>query len=232
VKDIVIAIDGYAACGKSSTAKAVATKLNYLYIDSGAMYRAVALYFLAQRISFDKENPGMLAALENIHIDFVQKAGQKYPSVRLNGLEVEHKIRKPEVTNIVSQVSVHSSVRRALVLQQQRMGEGKRVVMDGRDIGTVVFPDAELKIFMTASLEARTKRRQSELQAQGVVQKEEEISTSLSSRDHIDSTRKVGPLKQDEDAVVIDTTSMSFKDQVQKVVDLAHQKMKEEEVGA
>lgn len=225
MKRIVIAIDGYAGCGKSSTARQVAKVLNYLYIDSGAMYRAVALYFLRHHISFDHEHNEMREALDNIYIDFVQKDEHAYPHVKLNGYDVEDDIRKPEVTQIVSQVSVHEAVRREMVQQQQRMGEDKGVVMDGRDIGTVVFPNAELKIFMTASIDARAKRRQLELKQKGIDQSLESISASLESRDHIDSTRKIGPLKQAEDAIVIDTTDITLNEQVEQVLSFAYEVM-------
>ncbi|RMG29237.1 MAG: (d)CMP kinase [Bacteroidetes bacterium] len=226
MKDINIAIDGYAGCGKSSTAKRVATALNYLYIDSGAMYRAVTLYFLEHGIDFQQENEQMLEALENIYIDFTQPLGAPYPRIRLNGRIVEEEIRQPAVSEAVSLVSVHAAVRRELVRQQQRMGEDKGVVMDGRDIGTVVFPDAELKIFMTASLEVRARRRQLEEQSRGIYQPLSKIIENLKKRDEIDTGREIGPLRQAPDAVVIDTTNMELEQQVELVLKLAYERMR------
>lgn len=226
MKDIIIAIDGYAGCGKSSTAQRVAQKLRYLYIDTGAMYRAVSLYFLQNSIPFEAESPSMQDALDNIYIDFVDSRAYARPMTHLNGQLVEEAIRHPEVSAIVSQVSTHGMVRKELVRQQQRMGEDKRVVMDGRDIGTVVFPEAELKVFMTASLEVRARRRQEELDNKGVKQSLEAISQNLADRDRIDTQRAIAPLKQAPDAVVIDTTEMTLDQQVARILALARERMR------
>ncbi|MEZ4826653.1 MAG: (d)CMP kinase [Bacteroidia bacterium] len=222
MKRITIAIDGYAGCGKSSTAKSVARKLNYLYIDSGAMYRAVSLYFLRHNIPYETESEELLDALENIYVDFVEKPGELFPIITLNGQEVEDDIRNPEISAIVSQVSIHKEVRREMVSQQRRLGEAGGVVMDGRDIGTVVFPNAELKIFMTASPEVRARRRMEELLERGIEVSLNEIQENLERRDYIDSHRKESPLVQAEDAILIDTSDMEFKEQVDRVLSLAN----------
>lgn len=225
MKDITIAIDGYAGCGKSSTAKEVAKKLGYLYIDSGAMYRAVSLHFWRHNIDFENESEELIEELENIYIDFNFGRNKPFPVVTLNGVEVEDEIRKPEISAIVSQVSVHKSVRREMVSQQRRLGEAGGVVMDGRDIGTVVFPNAELKVFMTASIDKRAERRLAELQSKGIPASLEDIKANLAQRDHIDSSREVGPLKQAPDAVLIDTTNLDFDEQVDLVCKLAKEKI-------
>ncbi|MEL6654381.1 MAG: (d)CMP kinase, partial [Bacteroidota bacterium] len=206
MKKINIAVDGYAGTGKSTTAKKVAQKLDYLFIDSGAMYRAVSLYLLRNEIDFNTESADLLAALDDIYIDFVMKEGEAHPTVRLNGEEVEGEIRKPEISAIVSPVAVHKSVRRAMVSQQQRMGLEKGVVMDGRDIGTVVFPEAELKIFVSADIKVRAKRRMQELQKRGIETSLDAVIANLKERDYIDSTREEGPLRKAVDAIALDTT--------------------------
>lgn len=220
---IIIAIDGHAGCGKSTTAKLVAKELGYTYIDSGAMYRAVALYFLKNGIPFEAESPEMKEALDNIYIDFIVPKGSKSPATFLNGENVEEAIRSPQIADIVSQVSVHRMVRKELVSQQQRMGRDKGIVMDGRDIGTVVFPEAELKIFMTADQEIRAERRRKELESRQIQTSTDQIIHNLRKRDLIDSTRKTGPLKQATDAIVIDTTDRSIAGQVREVVTHAQQ---------
>jgi cytidylate kinase len=225
VKKINIAVDGHAGCGKSSTAKQVALRLNYLFIDSGAMYRAVSLFFLRHGVNFQSDGPAVEAALKDIFIDFVHKVGKDFPEVRLNGEEVEGEIRKAEVSAIVSPVSVLGSVREAMVAQQQRMGADKGVIMDGRDIGTVVFPDAELKVFMTAEVEVRARRRLAEMEAKGLQASLEEVVNNLQERDHIDSTREVGPLRQAEDAIVIDTTYLTLEEQIEQVYNLAMERI-------
>ena len=218
---IIVAIDGYAGCGKSTTAKLVARELGYMYIDSGAMYRAVALYFLRHHVDFQASSPEMKDALDNIYIDLVRQEGNPIPITYLNGEPIEEEIRRPEISAIVSQVSVHRMVRKEMVAQQQRMGQEKGIVMDGRDIGTVVFPHAELKVFMTADLEIRAARREQELALRGIAVSHEEILQNLRERDRIDSTRKVGPLKQAADAFVIDTTHIAVEDQAEMVISLA-----------
>lgn len=220
MKNIVIAIDGYSACGKSSTAKAVAAILNYSYIDTGAMYRAVTYYFIENYISFD--NPkAVLQALENIHIDFVYNPKKACSETYLNGLNIETAIRKMEVSNLVSEVSTIAEVRHALVAQQRKLGKRKGVVMDGRDIGTVVFPEAELKIFMTADFHTRAVRRQKELLEKNVLVDLEEVMENLRKRDLIDTTRKESPLQKAQDAIEIDTTYLTFEEQVEEILQIA-----------
>lgn len=221
MKDITIAIDGYAGCGKSTTARTLAERLNYLYIDSGAMYRAVSLYLLRNQVPFDKDSEALKDALDNIYIDFKEVAGNHQPMVILNGKDVSEDIRLPEISNIVSQVSVHASVRKELVQQQQRMGDASRVVMDGRDIGTVVFPYAELKVFMTARMEVRAQRRQEELRKAGIDMSLDTIIQNLKERDRIDSTRPIAPLRKAPDAIEVDTSDITFDQQVDRVHQLA-----------
>lgn len=187
------------------------------------MYRAVSLYMLQHDVPFDTESDELLDALENIYVDFLHKPNELFPVITLNGQEVESEIRKPEISAIVSQVSIHKSVRREMVNQQRRLGEAGGVVMDGRDIGTVVFPDAELKVFMTASIDVRAQRRLEELEEREIDASLEEIKNNLRERDRIDSTRKESPLRQADDAILIDTSEMEFKDQVDQVVKLAQQ---------
>ncbi|MEQ9221528.1 MAG: (d)CMP kinase [Cyclobacteriaceae bacterium] len=218
---IIIAIDGHSACGKSSTAKVVAKKLNYMYIDSGAMYRATTYYFLQNDIDLSNQDQ-VSKALESIDIQF-KIDGSGNSQVLLNGTFAEEFIRTMEVNQHVSEVSAVSSVRRAMVSQQRQIGAEKGVVMDGRDIGTVVFPDAELKVFMTASLKVRAERRQKELKEKGIAEELSVISSNLMSRDKADSSRADSPLVQADDAIVVDTTRLTFNDQVDKIVKLAEQ---------
>ena len=219
LKKIVIAIDGYSACGKSTTAKQVASILGYRYIDTGAMYRAVTLYFLDHHISLT--NPKEVSrALQQIHITF--KVNSKNVSETfLNGLSVEKDIRDMRVSENVSQVSTLKEVRQALVEQQRRMGKEKGVVMDGRDIGTVVFPGAELKLFMTADILVRAFRRQKELLNRAQLVDLDDVIDNLLHRDKIDTSREESPLRQAEDAVVIDTTHITVDEQVDEVVRLS-----------
>ena len=222
VRKIVIAVDGYSSCGKSTLAKALARELHYIYIDTGAMYRAVALYFLRNKVPFMPEERDMDAigkALEQIHINF-RKSGEGRATF-LNGENVEGEIREMFVANHVSKVSTISAVRRFLVAQQQAMGKERGVVMDGRDIGSVVFPDAELKLFMTADPDVRAERRRLELKGRGIELSHEEVLKNLQERDRIDSTREDSPLIQTEDAVVIDNTSLSPAEQLAVALDLA-----------
>lgn len=216
---ITIAIDGYSSCGKSSTAKKVAKKLGYTYLDSGAMYRAVTLYFINNHISLT--NPKEIErALSNIHIDFrLNDLG--VTDTYLNGLIVESEIRKLYVADLVSEVSSIKEVRLAMVDQQRKMGKRKGIVMDGRDIGTVVFPNAELKIFMTADPLIRAQRRQMELLEKGEMIELDEILTNLQKRDLIDTTRKESPLIKALDAKEIDTSFMTLDEQIDMVCVLA-----------
>lgn len=215
-KKIIIAIDGYSACGKSTTAKQVATVLGYKYIDTGAMYRAVTLYFLDHHISLT--NPREIAkALDDIHVTF--KVNSKNGTdAYLNGLNIEKEIRKMRVSEMVSPISTIKEVRSAMVEQQRRMGKERGVVMDGRDIGTVVFPQAELKLFMTADMMVRAFRRQQELLEQKQLVDLDEVIENIRERDRIDTTRAESPLRQAEDARVIDTTHVTIDEQVDEVV--------------
>lgn len=224
MKKIVVAIDGYSACGKSSTAKQVASILGYTYIDSGAMYRAVTLYFEQNHISLTNENE-IAKALENIEITFLVNAKSGLNETYLNGLNVEEEIRKMYISNKVSQVSSIKAVRDAMVAQQRKLGKKKGVVMDGRDIGTVVFEDAELKVFMVADIYIRGARRQAEYLEKKQLVDLEEILENLKSRDHLDTTREESPLKQAKDAVVVDTTFRTLEEQVEEVINLALSKI-------
>jgi CMP/dCMP kinase len=219
LKKIVIAIDGYSACGKSTTAKQVAAVLGYRYIDSGAMYRAVTMYFQDHHISLT--NPKEITrALQDIHISFKVNSRKKTETY-LNGLNVEKEIRSMRVSEMVSQVSTIREVRASLVEQQRRMGKEKAVVMDGRDIGTVVFPKAELKLFMTADMLVRAFRRQKELMEKDQLVDLDEVVENIIQRDNIDTTRVESPLRQAEDAIVIDTTYIAIDEQVDEVVRMA-----------
>lgn len=216
MQKIIIALDGYSGTGKSSTAQAVAKKLGYTYIDSGAMYRATTLYFLNTRTNLS-DKTAIKKALSTMKITFDGR------SVLLNGSDVSDEIRTMKVNSQVSAVSALPEVRKEMVDQQQRMGTDRGIVMDGRDIGTVVFPDAELKVFMEADPKIRAIRRQKELREKGVFEELNDIENNLLERDKIDSTRKESPLKQAKGSVVINTTDLSFDEQVQEVVDQARQ---------
>jgi cytidylate kinase len=223
MKKITIAIDGFSACGKSTTAKEVARELNYRYIDSGAMYRAVTLYFLEHHIALT--NPREVStALDAIHINFVVNS-KGFSETFLNGVNVEKEIRKMRISEQVSAVSTIKAVREAMVAQQRKLGKDKGIVMDGRDIGTVVFPGAELKVFLTADMQVRAYRRQLELLNRGDLVDIEDIIENLTQRDRIDSTRVESPLKKAEDAITIDTTNITADEQVDKVIRLAISRM-------
>jgi cytidylate kinase len=217
VLKINIAIDGYSGCGKSSTAKAVAKVLGYTYIDTGAMYRAVTLYFQRNHIDIYNEK-AVENALKNIEIRFAFNESDQKAHVFLNGEDVEEQIRTPEVAAFVSPVATISSVRRFLVHQQQEMGKDKGVVMDGRDIGTVVFPDAECKFFLVADIDIRTERRIKELKFGGIDSSFDAVKHNLIERDHIDSNREDSPLRKAEGAIEIDTSHIAFEDQVEQVL--------------
>lgn len=220
---IVIAIDGYSACGKSTTAKEVAKILGYRYIDSGAMYRAVTLYFLDHHVALT--NPKEIhRALQQINISFKINA-KGVTETFLNGLSVEEEIRQLRVSEQVSPVSAIKEVREAMVAQQRKLGKERGIVMDGRDIGTVVFPQAELKLFMTADMMVRAFRRQQEWLAQDRLVDLDEVIENIKKRDHIDTTRAESPLRQAEDAIVIDTTHITIDEQVDEVVRLAFSKI-------
>lgn len=224
MKKIIVAIDGYSGCGKSTTAKAVAKILQYTYLDSGAMYRAVTLYFLRNNtdLSGTKE---VDQALRNIKISFHFNEAKGLQEIFLNGENVENEIRGMAVSTYVSQVSKLSNVRQKMVDIQRRMGNEKGIVMDGRDIGTIVFPQAELKIFMTADTTIRAERRQKELMEKGEKISLDIVKKNLESRDKIDSGRSVSPLKKATDAVEIDTSHLEFKEQVSRIIELAKERM-------
>lgn len=212
----VIAIDGYSSCGKSTLAKALAEKLGYLYIDSGAMYRAVTLYVIRHSVSL-RDDDEVLAALSQIHIDFEKESDKTV--ILLNGEDVSEEIRQMKVSDFVSEVSAIKSIRLAMVAQQQRMAKDKNVVMDGRDIGTTVFPNAHLKIFMTADPKVRAERRYLELVAKGDRITLEEVFENLAHRDYIDTTRTESPLTRAEDAVILDNTNLDEAGQLQFVLE-------------
>jgi cytidylate kinase len=223
---IVIAIDGYSSCGKSTTAKAVAARMGYGYIDTGAMYRAVSLYFTRERISLSNQRE-VLNALDEIHITFNHNKRTGKNETCLNGLNVEEEIRKMYISNVVSEVSAIPEVRWAMVAQQQKMGRRRGVVMDGRDIGTKVFPDAEVKVFMTADTYTRARRRQQELLEKGEMINLDEIIQNLEKRDKIDTTRSESPLVQAPDAELLDTSHMTIEEQVDWVIERADRRLAE-----
>jgi cytidylate kinase len=222
MKRIIIAIDGFSSCGKSTLAKAMAKSLHYAYLDSGAMYRAVTLYFLEHQIDYNNAE-AVAEALTQIEIHFERIDGQN--RTFLNGRDVERDIREMRISEHVSPVSTISTVRRAMVKQQKAMGKRRAIVADGRDIGTVVFPDAELKIFLIADPDVRTSRRHLELAAKGIDAEWADIQHNLLERDRIDSSRADSPLRQADDAVVIDNTLLSEEEQLDKALAMAKEKI-------
>lgn len=216
-KKIIITVDGYSSCGKSTFAKAIATELGYIYIDSGAMYRAVTLFALRRGLVKDgvADEEQILAAMPEISITFRPDSATGFPATYLNGEKVEREIRDREVSDSVSPVSTIAGVRARLVELQRAMGAGGGVVMDGRDIGTVVFPDAELKIFMTASPEVRAQRRYLELVSKGLPADREAVVKNITDRDRIDSSREASPLRRAEDAVILDNSEMTPAEQME-----------------
>lgn len=222
MKRIIIALDGFSACGKSTLAKDLAKKLHYSYVDSGAMYRAVTLYFLQHGISLDSLE-AIDAAMPNIHVEFHRNPETKANETWLNGENVETAIRKMEVSNLVSEVAALKSVRREMVALQRKAGKKRGIVMDGRDIGSNVFPDAELKIFLTANPEVRAKRRYDELVEKGTPESMEIVVENLAHRDHIDSTREENPLIQCPDARVLDNSTLSKEEQLAIVFQWANE---------
>jgi cytidylate kinase len=210
--NIIVAIDGYSSCGKSTLAKALAKKLHYIYVDSGAMYRAVALYFLRNSIDVH-DHARIEEALKNIHLNFHSRDYETH--ITLNGEEVSEEIRQMPVSEKVSEVSALKEVRREMVKQQQRMGESKNIVMDGRDIGTAVFPHAPIKIFMTADPKVRAERRYKEIHQKDPDITLEEVFENLAHRDYADTTREESPLVRAKDAVVLDNTNLTPDEQLQ-----------------
>ena len=216
MKKMTIAIDGHSSCGKSTMAKDLARRVGYIYVDTGAMYRSVTLYALRNNL-FNEDGSIKTAELEqqmpNIQISFQLNAETGRPDTYLNGESVEREIRTIEVSNHVSPIAALPFVRQALVSQQQQMGKDKGVVMDGRDIGTVVFPDAELKIFVTASAQVRAQRRYDELRQKGMPADFDEILKNVEERDYIDSHRETSPLRKADDALLLDNSNMTIDEQ-------------------
>ena len=211
---IIVAIDGYSSCGKSTIAKALAKYAGYIYVDTGAMYRAIALYTLRNGLT---DEAAIIQALPHIQVGFIQADGTQH--VTLNGEDVESQIRTLEVGNRASQVSQIKEVRAFLVAQQQTMGKDKGIVMDGRDIGTVVFPKAELKLFLTASPEVRAQRRYDELIEKGEKPDYNAVLADVNDRDYRDTHRAESPLRQAEDAIVVDNSHMTREEQMQVIYD-------------
>lgn len=222
MKKIIVAIDGHSSCGKSTMAKSLAAKVGYIYVDTGAMYRAVTLFAMRQGL-FDAQGQPDAARLEalvpQIEVSFRLDPATHLPLVCLNGEVVEEAVRTLEVSSHVSAIAALPFVREALTRQQQRMGEEKGIVMDGRDIGTVVFPQAELKVFVTASAEVRAQRRYLELTAKGQSVAFEDILRNVQERDYIDSHREVAPLRQADDALVLDNSELTREEQMQWLLD-------------
>lgn len=228
---IVVAIDGHSSCGKSTIAKALAARFGYAFIDSGAMYRAVTLYALRHRLIEDGvvKTQELIVALPDIKIEFRYNPLLQKSDTYLNGENVEDEIRQLPVSQNVSPVATIAEVRAAMVHLQQEMGKSKGIVMDGRDIGTVVFPDAELKLFVTASPEIRAQRRYDELKAKGEIVSYEEILQNVMERDHIDSTRETSPLRKAEDALVLDNSHLTREEQLAWVLNKMEEKLAENE---
>ncbi|ANE52853.1 (d)CMP kinase [Flavisolibacter tropicus] len=225
MKKIIVTIDGWSSCGKSTLAKQLAQELGYIYVDSGAMYRAITLYFLRNHV--DWTNPEEVhEALENISLEFVFNPISDRSEMHLNEENVEYVIRDLVVAEKVSEVAAIKEVREFAVAQQQQMGKGKGIVMDGRDIGTVVFPKAELKLFMTADNAVRVERRFKELFEKNPNISLEEVKANLEMRDYIDSNREVSPLRKAEDAIILDNTNLTPEEQFKKALRLVHDSSK------
>lgn len=229
MKKITIAIDGFSSTGKSTVAKELANKLQYVYVDSGAMYRAVTLFAIQHRFinSSNFDVKGLIDKLNEIDLKFVFNSKLGFAEIYLNHINVEHEIRTLEVSKLVSKVAEISEVRRKLVEQQQLMGINKGVIMDGRDIGTVVFPNAELKFFMNASADKRATRRYDELIKRGDDVTFEEILKNVEFRDFIDSTRKDSPLVKAEDAIEVDNSDLGLKEQFEVIYKIVQDKLSE-----
>lgn len=225
-KKLIIAIDGYSSCGKSTFARSIAKELNYIFIDSGAMYRAVTLYCMRRGfIGKDGLNiTGVLSELQSINIDFVYNPDINEFETFLNSENVEKEIRGIEVTAFVSRISQIQEVRTRMVELQRGIGALKGIVMDGRDIGTVVFPDADIKIFMTASSDIRAKRRYDELTAKGIITDFEEIKRNIIARDIADENRDISPLRRADDAIILDNSRMTVSEQMKWVRDIIENK--------
>ena len=226
-KKLIIAIDGYSSCGKSTFAKAIAKELNYIYIDSGAMYRAVTLYCINRGfISDDQLNvEGIVSEINDIHIEFIYNPDISEYETFLNSENVETEIRGLDVSSRVSRISQIHQVRSRLVELQRQIGVIKGIVMDGRDIGTVVFPDADLKIFMTASVDIRAKRRYDELRSKGMDVNMKEIRNNIVARDITDENRDISPLRRAEDALVLDNSRMTVGEQMEWIRKIIEEKL-------
>lgn len=211
IKNIVVAIDGYSSCGKSTLAKALAKKLHFIYVDSGAMYRAVTLYFLRNDTDLKNHNL-IIEALEHIDLNFHSRDYQSH--ILLNGEEVSEEIRQMPVSENVSLIASIKEVRKAMVRKQQKMGKSKNMIMDGRDIGTTVFPNAQVKLFMTADPKIRAERRYNELKAKGENVSLEEIFDNIAHRDFLDTTREESPLMRAEDAIILENTNLTEEQQL------------------
>jgi len=230
---IVVAIDGHSSCGKSTIAKAVATKFGYIFIDSGAMYRAVTLFALRHNLAANGEvkEQELINSLPEIKIEFIYNPEQQKSNTFLNGENVEDEIRQLPVSQHVSPVATIADVRKAMVCLQKEMGKDKGIIMDGRDIGTVVFPNAELKLFVTASAEIRAKRRFDELTAKGETVSYTEILENVQERDRIDSTREASPLRKANDALVLDNSYMTREEQLEWAISKVEERIKFSKAG-
>ena len=226
MKKIIITIDGYSSCGKSTLAKALAAELNYIFVDSGAMYRAITLYFLRNHVDWNNREE-VVTALENIRLKFVYNKKTAISEIYLNDENVEWLIRDMVVAENVSEVASVKEVREFAGAQQRKMGDAKGIVMDGRDIGTTVFPEAELKIFLTADLSVRVQRRFKEMITKNPNVTVKEVKTNLETRDYIDSHREFSPLRKAKDAVVLDNTDLTVEDQLKKVLKIVKDKLEE-----
>ncbi len=227
MKKITIAIDGFSSCGKSTMAKMLAKEVGYIYVDTGAMYRAVTLFAMRNGMiapNGDVDRDALKAKMDALHVEFKLNPQTGKAETYLNGENVEHEIRGMEVSAHVSAIAAIDFVRTALVAQQQRMGNDKGIVMDGRDIGTVVFPDAELKVFVTASAEVRAQRRFDELVGKGMKANYDEILHNVQERDYIDSHREVSPLRKAEDAIELDNGQLTIAEQLQWLMDKFREK--------
>jgi len=226
-KKLIIAIDGYSSCGKSTFARLIAKELNYIFIDSGAMYRAVTLYCMRKNFigKGGLNTGGVLSELKDIHIGFIYNPDINEYETFLNSENVEKEIRSIEVTAHVSRISQIPEVRARMVELQRQIGVSKGIVMDGRDIGTVVFPDADIKIFMTASVDIRAKRRHDELKGRGIVIDFEEIKRSIIARDIADENRDISPLRRADDAIILDNSRMTVEEQMLWIKQIIEKKL-------
>lgn len=223
-KKITIAVDGFSSCGKSTLARDLANKLHYIFIDSGAMYRAITLFALRNGniLHTDINEAGIIASLDSIEMHFERNNETGNPELYLNGTNVEKEIRTPEISALVSKISAISEVRTKLVNEQRKMGAQGGIVMDGRDIGSVVFPNAQLKLFVTAAIETRVERRFKELSDKGIAITRNKVRKNLLERDHLDSTRKISPLTRTEDSILIDNTELTRREQLEIALELVH----------